>query len=84
MVEQVQTAEQEPATEEQQMVDIYVMGKHYRVPADLTIMTALEYCGYRLVRGCGCRAAFCGCSNPATCNDCTGADYRGPCFYNTR
>jgi heterodisulfide reductase subunit C len=42
------------------MVDIYVMGKHYRVPEGLTILTALEYCGYRMIRGCGCRAAFCG------------------------
>lgn len=42
------------------MIDIYIMGKNYRVPEGLTIMTALEYCGYRLVRGCGCRAGFCG------------------------
>ena len=42
------------------MLDIYVMGKRYQVPEGLTILTALEYCGYRLVRGCGCRAGFCG------------------------
>ncbi|MFC1864204.1 4Fe-4S dicluster domain-containing protein [Chloroflexota bacterium] len=42
------------------MIDIYIMGKHYRVPEGLTIMTALEYCGYRLIRGCGCRAGSCG------------------------
>jgi formate hydrogenlyase subunit 6/NADH:ubiquinone oxidoreductase subunit I len=42
------------------MVTIYVMGKPYRVPADLTIMKAMEYAGYRFVRGCGCRGAFCG------------------------
>lgn len=42
------------------MVDVYVMGRHYRVPEGLTILTALEYCGYRVVRGCGCRAGFCG------------------------
>ncbi len=42
------------------MVDIYVMGKHYQVPEGLTILTALEYCGYRVIRGCGCRAGFCG------------------------
>jgi len=42
------------------MLDIYIMGKHYQIPEGLTIMTALEYCGYRLIRGCGCRAAFCG------------------------
>jgi heterodisulfide reductase subunit C len=42
------------------MVDIYIMGKHYQVPEGLTILTALEYCGYRMIRGCGCRAGFCG------------------------
>jgi succinate dehydrogenase/fumarate reductase-like Fe-S protein len=42
------------------MIDIYIMGKHYRVPEGLTIMTAFEYCGYRLIRGCGCRAGACG------------------------
>ncbi|MBD3368659.1 MAG: 4Fe-4S dicluster domain-containing protein [Candidatus Eisenbacteria bacterium] len=43
-----------------EMVTIYVMGKQYEVPANLTIMKAMEYAGYRLVRGCGCRGAFCG------------------------
>lgn len=43
-----------------QMIDIYIMGKHYQVPEGLTIMTALEYCGYNLIRGCGCREGFCG------------------------
>jgi len=42
------------------MLDIYIMGKHYQVPEGLTIMTALEYCGYRLLRGCGCRVGSCG------------------------
>jgi len=46
--------------EQIQMVDIYIMGKHYQVPEGLTILTALEYCCYRIVRGCGCRAGFCG------------------------
>ncbi len=41
-------------------VTIYVMGKGYRVPADLTILTAMEYAGYRFVRGVGCRQGFCG------------------------
>lgn len=42
------------------MVTIYVMGSPYEVPGDLTIMKAMEYAGYRFVRGCGCRGAFCG------------------------
>jgi formate hydrogenlyase subunit 6/NADH:ubiquinone oxidoreductase subunit I len=44
----------------EEMVTIYVMGKQYEVPANLTIMKAMEYAGYRLIRGCGCRGAFCG------------------------
>ena len=42
------------------MIDIYLMGKRYKVPEGLTILTAMEYCGYRMIRGVGCRAAFCG------------------------
>lgn len=42
------------------MVNIYLFGKKYEVPSELTIMTAMEYAGYDLVRGCGCRNGFCG------------------------
>ena len=42
------------------MVNVYFYGKHYSVPAELTIMTAMEYAGYTLTRGCGCRHGFCG------------------------
>jgi len=42
------------------MVSIYIMGKEYKVPAGLTILKAMEYVGYRLIRGVGCRAGFCG------------------------
>ena len=28
------------------MVNVYFSGKRYSVPADLTIMTAMEYAGY--------------------------------------
>jgi len=41
-------------------VRIYVMGKEYKVPIGLTIMKAMEYIGYRFIRGCGCRGGFCG------------------------
>ena len=41
-------------------INVYLMGKKYEVPEGLTIMGALEYAGYRLVRGCGCRNGFCG------------------------
>lgn len=46
--------------QDQEMVDIYIMGKKYTVPSSLTIMKGFEYAGYTLLRGCGCRAGFCG------------------------
>ena len=41
-------------------VDVFLFGKCYSVPENLTIMGAMEYAGYQLVRGCGCRNGFCG------------------------
>ena len=41
-------------------VTIFLFGKPHTVPEDLTIMTAMEYAGYQLIRGCGCRNGFCG------------------------
>ena len=41
-------------------VAVYVFGKEYHVPENLTILTAMERLGYRLLRGCGCRSGFCG------------------------
>ncbi|MCP4707171.1 MAG: hypothetical protein GY869_00985, partial [Planctomycetes bacterium] len=32
-------------------VTIHVMGRGYSVPADLTILTAMEYAGYKCIRG---------------------------------
>lgn len=42
------------------MVEVFILGKSYEVPKDLTIMKAMEYAGYRFIRGCGCRGGFCG------------------------
>jgi len=42
------------------LVPIYIMGKRYDVPSSLTIQKAMEYAGYQLVRGCGCRGGICG------------------------
>ena len=42
------------------LVNVYLFGKRYQVPESLTIMKAMEYAGYQLVRGCGCRNGFCG------------------------
>jgi len=43
-----------------EMTTIYIMGKAAEVPASATIMQAMEYAGYRLIRGCGCRGGVCG------------------------
>lgn len=43
-----------------EMIQVYIMGRPYKVPQGLTIMKAMEYAGYRLIRGVGCRGGFCG------------------------
>ena len=40
------------------MVTVFLFGKKYEVPESLTIMEAMEYSGYQLVRGCGCRPQY--------------------------
>ena len=42
------------------LIPIYIMGKRYEVPEGLTIMKAMEYAGYKFIRGCGCRGGTCG------------------------
>jgi ferredoxin len=46
--------------ERAELIPIYIMGKRYDVPHSLTIMKAMEWAGYVLVRGVGCRGGFCG------------------------
>jgi succinate dehydrogenase/fumarate reductase-like Fe-S protein len=43
-----------------EMVTVLIMGKAHKVPADATIMGAIEYAGYQIKRGAGCREGFCG------------------------
>jgi formate hydrogenlyase subunit 6/NADH:ubiquinone oxidoreductase subunit I len=45
---------------EEVMATVFIMGKAHKVPADATIMGAIEYAGYQLKRGAGCREGFCG------------------------
>jgi len=42
------------------LIPVYVMGKRYEVPEGLTLMKAMEYAGYKFIRGCGCRGGTCG------------------------
>jgi ferredoxin len=45
---------------QKEMATVFIMGKAYKVPADATIMGAIEYAGYQIKRGAGCREGFCG------------------------
>jgi heterodisulfide reductase subunit C len=52
--------EKEKQNQKDELVPIFIMGKRYEVPASLTIQKAMEYAGYQLIRGCGCRGGICG------------------------
>lgn len=54
------TIERPTDTTTDDLIPVYIMGKRTMVPPTLTIMKAMEYAGYRLLRGCGCRGGFCG------------------------
>ena len=41
-------------------IPVFVMGKKYEVPETLTIMKAMEFAGFRFLRGAGCRGGICG------------------------
>jgi formate hydrogenlyase subunit 6/NADH:ubiquinone oxidoreductase subunit I len=41
-------------------IRIYILGQEYFVPEGLTILKAMEYSGYKILRGVGCRGGFCG------------------------
>ena len=45
---------------EEKTVKVYILGEGFDVPADATIMAAMEYAGFQLTHGVGCREGFCG------------------------
>ena len=49
-----------PELTDADLIPVYIMGKRYMVPSSLTIMKAMEWAGYTLIRGVGCRGGFCG------------------------
>ena len=49
-----------PLQPPKEMITVFIMGKAYKVPAEATIMGAIEYAGYQIKRGAGCREGFCG------------------------
>ncbi len=42
------------------MIPMIIMGQKYMIPETLTVMKAVEYAGFKYVRGCGCRGGICG------------------------
>jgi succinate dehydrogenase/fumarate reductase-like Fe-S protein len=54
------TTIEETTKAEVKIIPIFIMGKKYEVPQSLTIMKAMEYAGYKYIRGCGCRGGICG------------------------
>ena len=52
--------QQNNAQEEARLIPVFIMGQKYMVPDSLTIQKAMEYAGYQLIRGCGCRGGICG------------------------
>ena len=53
-------AEEAKTSIQAKMIPIFIMGKKYEVPETLTIMKAMEYAGYKYIRGCCCRGGICG------------------------
>jgi formate hydrogenlyase subunit 6/NADH:ubiquinone oxidoreductase subunit I len=53
-------ADNKPDAVNQKLITINIMGKSHEVPADATIMGAIEYAGHQIVRGAGCREGYCG------------------------
>ncbi len=57
---QVATGDRAILPEGAKTIPIFVMGKRYEVPETLTIMKAMEYAGFKFLRGAGCRGGICG------------------------
>jgi succinate dehydrogenase/fumarate reductase-like Fe-S protein len=59
-VQQVATGDRAILPAGAKTIPIYVMGKKYEVPETLTIMKAMEFAGFKFLRGAGCRGGICG------------------------
>ena len=59
-VQKMATGDRAILPEGAKTIPIFVMGKRYEVPETLTIMKAMEYAGFKFIRGAGCRGGICG------------------------
>lgn len=60
MADTVAVKRRTQTVQQENLIPLYILGKRYEVPAELTIQKAMEYAGYQLIRGCGCRGGICG------------------------
>jgi len=54
-VPRVATGDRAILPEGAKAIPVYIMGKRYEVPETLTIMKAMEFAGFKFLRGAGCR-----------------------------
>jgi succinate dehydrogenase/fumarate reductase-like Fe-S protein len=59
-VQKMATGDRTILPEGAKTIPIFIMGKRYEVPETLTIMKAMEYAGFKFIRGAGCRGGICG------------------------
>jgi succinate dehydrogenase/fumarate reductase-like Fe-S protein len=59
-IQKIATGDRAILPEGAETIPIYIMGKKYDVPETLTIMKAMEYAGFKFIRGAGCRGGICG------------------------
>ncbi len=45
---------------QRELINIYISGELFQVPEGSTIISAMEYAGFQLKRGVGCREGYCG------------------------
>ncbi|MBN1326948.1 MAG: 4Fe-4S dicluster domain-containing protein [Candidatus Cloacimonetes bacterium] len=46
--------------DKRKLIKVYITGELFEVPEGSTIITAMEYAGFQLKRGVGCREGYCG------------------------
>ncbi|MCF7792948.1 MAG: 4Fe-4S dicluster domain-containing protein [Candidatus Cloacimonetes bacterium] len=46
--------------DKREMINVYIGGELFKVPEGSTIISAMEYAGFQLKKGVGCREGYCG------------------------
>ncbi|MDH4226621.1 MAG: 4Fe-4S dicluster domain-containing protein [Deltaproteobacteria bacterium] len=59
-LKQIATGDMTIPPKDAKMIPVFIMGREYKVPETITVMKAIEYAGFKYIRGCGCRGGICG------------------------